>query len=1805
MSRINIYHGVLSGDRIEREIEGGITIRDALDGVDLSNSIMLVNGSPCDGNRVLLPGDICDIRILPEGGEGADGWNLIDTIMTVFTGGIWGIGSAITGAACGKTWGKLLWDQQFEDPDTSTKSQEQVQQLPYISGAENRSLQGNPVPFIMGRHLLSPYYCGTPYTQISGDDGEDQYMYMLFMLGYSQLKVTDIKIGDQMLARNGGNVINGRIPMDNNDMVMYNAEIELDQSGSDLSLYRQTVYEEQVQIELLNTNKDRVFKNEPKRFSGRNPMRVEVELYIPSLLAYDDKGNKKNASVSVSIMYRWSTLDGSTEWKPFAKVEGSNSYSNGTSTITRSKARNMRFVATRSFSYNDIPRLDGELYPSAKVEIKVARESENPTDNKVQSQLYLVALRTWSYDYDKSKAARTLVPEKPVSEELMAQTARLAIKIKSSEDLSGQIKQVNCVLQSYARVWDGNEWSTDEVPTSNPASICLKALQSNMLGNNRKSDSEIDLDTLGRLYEHCEDTYSRDVAEINAINKRGCKLECNGVVTTTMPLRDLLVRILASGRAVMTSQGLKFSVLFDGARSQFVTILNNQNVLSATNTKDFEKVVDGYKVKFIDQTDNWQENIMFVNFDDGTTVVKPNYEYEQIEMTYCTHRDQVWHNAMFEGAKRMYRKEQWKRTLSVDGAMLSLFDLVQVQDDTLVVGIGDGAEITSLEYDETGNYITAIQTDGHFNVHDTDKAYGLKIVQADGVNEPSIRVCRVEIPYSDLYSSFKLTNPIYIKERVVPLKGDIVAFGEYGKETTNAFVVDKQAKGDGTYDITLMPYSDDVYKYEKNRVMPVFDSKINPPQPFAGIPESPQDYLSREELYSSINVITLGSASDIPDTPSGITAFATMDGIDIAWNALGTSMRNVVKYYIVSLSRGGAFESVATPGETSYKYSFDRRTDGYPEASDLANWRVRVRAVNLYDKVSPWSDEVPVSTTQYLTWLAPPIEVTSALANAEGIAIQWRCLPELTYGDMRYGYTILYEDKEIATKKGIIAYTDTYNFDRDTDGYPEKAGVIASLQAMGIDPKGRDLDKYSVEVFAYTLQKEDQKTTDTADVLGIYYGTWVPASVQQVKAIAYQDRIEVEASAPSTPNNYGTPYRFIFERKKGASDWERFEIDGPSITFNFDRQVDGYPEVDELATWRFRAKAVSTAGKENINWGGDSDGVAINLDHYGTWRVGNPQVNASTADRTIRLVMSQPPRADNRQPYGTIQYKIQINRPLTDPLNTWFKPSLSLNPYTSEGNYKDGDGYYVASSVYLQTMPLLGQGSEQIENTVYMFRVAAFNEASESDWVEVVATAEASSIKDIVKAKETVKEAYISDLSALSANLGNISQGSLSGNDNNKWDLSTFVDDFGRNHYEGEFRVGGGEQYLHVQPILDSNNMPTGEYRIDFKAGVFELTATANRINGELVVMTNAQALDRTRITPTGTYFEHRETSASDNWTVISQLRTDGLSTESVYSTQSLVITNHDLQTRRKKKIDIGRPYLSDSSRVWHFDTDLLDQYQGEGLEVLGNVDLVDQYNSTDKSLDFTPAILAVAPYAEIGRSAYGQFNAQIGIGTPSVFTVDFWIQYIWAENQVIFDVGNTTDKVRLVVQNDEVYYNDYDPDVDAVPYNQEILSEGDVFVFNEPAAASSTIQHYGQGVTNPPAGHVFTLDGLGIKFEKNTWLHIGIVLTSDNMDVYLDTQKVEFPRYSKGVSDTEVILNGTQNTFVLDELMIDTTTAENFLDFAENTIKRIPWAALDRKNKQFVLEVDNLITNIFDSGSPFESRVKEIITEMKENGEL
>ena len=569
---------------------------------------------------------------------------------------------------------------------------------------------------------------------------------------------------------------------------------------------------------------------------------------------------------------------------------------------------------------------------------------------------------------------------------------------------------------------------------------------------------------------------------------------------------------------------------------------------------------------------------------------------------------------------------------------------------------------------------------------------------------------------------------------------------------------------------------------------------------------------------------------------------------------------------------------------------------------------------------------------------------------------------------------------------------------------------------------------------SYTLERPDVTETETAAVLTDYYGTWVPPAVEAVRAEASRDAIHIEITDTIQPTHYGTPYSYIIELKKGdASDWQRVYFGGTVYDWPIDRTIDGYPERIDLDDWRVRVKSVSAAKNESFFWGGTEAGVAVDTGSYGTWLIEPPAVQVTVSGRSITLAMQQPPRAGNIEQYGSIRYRLQIQKP--EESEDWKKPAQNLNPYTSEDNWQDGEGSIIVGDVYTQTMPLTGQTLKDVVvegetvqqsapvSTLYRLRVTAFSEASESDASEVNATALATGIQDIVQGSVTHDKISTPSLAAISANMGVISSGGFAGSALNYWYLSTIMGQLGvADRYEGSMRVGGEDEYLLVEPIVEQGRVI--KYKIVFKVGNFEVSSEASRVNGELVVMENASSLDRTRITPIGTYYEHRETSDSEQWRTVSQMRTDGIRANSLYSDQTLVITNATLQDRRKRKRDVGRPYLSDTARVWHFDTDLFDQYQLPGLEVsaIGDVIFADQYNMADSDIDFTPAILAVAPYSEIGRSAYGQFNASIELAATNTITVDLWVEYIWNENQVLFDIGNDIDRIKLVIANEEPY---------------------------------------------------------------------------------------------------------------------------------------------------------------------------------------
>ena len=70
----------------------------------------------------------------------------------------------------------------------------------------------------------------------------------------------------------------------------------------------------------------------------------------------------------------------------------------------------------------------------------------------------------------------------------------------------------------------------------------------------------------------------------------------------------------------------------------------------------------------------------------------------------------------FHTSNKEQAEEIWQRKMSVDGNLIEIGNLVELQDDTISVGIGNGAEITEVVIED--NYITQIITDGQFDVDD-------------------------------------------------------------------------------------------------------------------------------------------------------------------------------------------------------------------------------------------------------------------------------------------------------------------------------------------------------------------------------------------------------------------------------------------------------------------------------------------------------------------------------------------------------------------------------------------------------------------------------------------------------------------------------------------------------------------------------------------------------------------------------------------------------------------------------------------------------------------------------------------------------------------------------------------------------------------------------------------------------------------------------------------------------------------------------------------------------------------------------
>jgi hypothetical protein len=303
----------------------------------------------------------------------------------------------------------------------------------------------------------------------------------------------------------------------------------------------------------------------------------------------------------------------------------------------------------------------------------------------------------------------------------------------------------------------------------------------------------------------------------------------------------------------------------------------------------------------------------------------------------------------------------------------------------------------------------------------------------------------------------------------------------------------------------------------------------------------------------------------------------------------------------------------------------------------------------------------------------------------------------------------------------------------------------------------------------------------------------------------------------------------------------------------------------------------------------------------------------------------------------------------------------------------------------------------------------------------------------------------------------------------------------------------------------------------------------------------------------------------------------DTIKTLKVYSDTHLTLTNASIVDRRLKRWDIGLPFISPASEVYHFDTDFKDQNQASSI-TLGYASepiLVGREDSNGQ-IYLSPAMSDVAPYENPGKSIYGNFSISAKIPNGNS-TVEFWLRLPVASNTVVLHLKTPkNEELIFVIGGQDIPYSV--PDEGDIPYS--VPDEGDI-PYSIAAIMNNRIVH------SSPKGNE-TINMSAVEIRPNNWVHIALVVTAQKFsllidDLYFDVEK----HYQTTGEEIDIAINEDREVANIDELTIDRNIALAFVTFIHNTLAHIPYAGLDYTQKWAVLMFDDpekTVTNLYES---------------------
>lgn len=559
-----------------------------------------------------------------------------------------------------------------------------------IAGGSNQSRPWQPMTLVFGRHKVVPDLAAKPYTEFVG---ADQYLNQAFHFGLqgSSLSIDDIRLGDT--------------PIGNFQAV----QIQRSAQNGALTIFPGNV--DSIQGFSLNNVDGWVQRTTPT-----NTTHIKAE-FAAQLYYFDDTGAAQYRSADYEFQYR---AVGSGTWINVGQISNAAIYATHYWSKRDFDTRNqMEYGSTNFGDHSDgeqgiysssfIDYEGNEIYEDKTFEwrwlphphslgqpwqgiapdpllagatvvpgIRVSNNKTEPIRFSVETGVslgqYEVRIRKITGDISNSResnqtAVNQILCYQPDTANYTGQ-ARLAVRIKATSQLQGQIQNLTAICTAACPVWNGSTWVVQQ--TSNPAWWFLwYAVGGNDGAGNRifgggLSSAQIDIDAIKSWATFCD--------------QKG--LTFNYVLSQRTTVHDVLTMIARAGRAAYTWQTGKIGVVWDAANLPVVAMLGPYNINAGSFNVSYvnEGTADEIVMNFINPNRNWEQDSVRV----AVPNVVANNNTVTLELDGCTDVNMAAREANLIAASQAFHRRRISWEMDIEGMIATRGDVVQFSHDLTV-----------------------------------------------------------------------------------------------------------------------------------------------------------------------------------------------------------------------------------------------------------------------------------------------------------------------------------------------------------------------------------------------------------------------------------------------------------------------------------------------------------------------------------------------------------------------------------------------------------------------------------------------------------------------------------------------------------------------------------------------------------------------------------------------------------------------------------------------------------------------------------------------------------------------------------------------------------------------------------------------------------------------------------------------------------------------------------------------------------------------------------------------------------------